>query len=95
MKYILLTYSILLLSVGNPLLLHVHHEHEHSHENSSHTESYECIECISINNNFQFIISDINIQISNIEYYNFVPKKISLLLKTKYSSDHSRAPPIS
>ena len=75
MKNLLIIYNVIFLLAGNVLLSNIHYIHDHSHEH----ETYECQECIIIENinnyilDYQEIIfsnNDINLFVS--EYYNFI-----------------------
>mgnify|MGYP001334307038 CR=1 FL=1 len=93
MKKIFIIYNIIFLFFGNGLLSQINHHHHH-HHNDHTVEFHECDECLSINNDENFIDYPKNTFLKeNINQYVLpVFNTISFNSKRKYQS---RAPPIS
>tara|TARA_Y100001968_G_scaffold333529_1_gene396965 strand:- start:29224 stop:29532 length:309 start_codon:yes stop_codon:yes gene_type:complete len=94
MKKIFIIYNIIFLFFGNGLLSQINHHHHHHHHNDHTVEFHECDECLSINNDENFIDYPKNTFLKeNINQYVLpVFNTISFNSKRKYQS---RAPPIS
>jgi len=93
MKNLLIIYNVIFLLAGNVLLSNIHYIHAHSH--SHEHETYECQECIIIENINNYILdyqeiffSNNNINLFVSEYYSFIEFNIE-------QTYLSRAPPIS
>ena len=92
-KKTILSFSILFLFVGNILFSNIHHFHNHNHNHS--IEYHECEECISIENNHNYIQASTDINLSNRDIIEVLS---SIVLVIKFNSQYifsSRAPPIS
>jgi len=93
MKNLLIIYNVIFLLAGNVLLSNIHHIHDHSH--SHEHETYECEECIIIENNNNYVL--------DYQEVNFLNNNINLFVSEYYSSIEfdieqtylSRSPPIS
>ena len=95
MKNLLIIYNVIFLLAGNVLLSNIHYIHDHNHGHSHEHETYECQECIIIENINNYILDyqEINFSNNNInlfvsEYYSFIEFNIE-------QTYLSRAPPIS
>ena len=95
MKNLLIIYNVIFLLVGNVLLSNIHYIHDHNHDHSHEHETYECQECIIIENINNYILdyqeiffSNNNINLFVSEYYSFIEFNIE-------QTYLSRAPPIS
>jgi len=94
MKNLLIIYNVIFLLAGNVLLSNIHYIHAHSHSHEHEHETYECQECI--------IIENINNYILDYQEINFSNNNINLFVSEYYSSVEfnieqtylSRAPPI-
>ena len=91
MKKIFIIYNIIFLFFGNGLLSQINHHHHHHHHDHT-VEFHECDECLSINNDENFIDYPKNTFLKeNINQYVLpVFNTISFNSKRKYQS---RAPP--
>ena len=92
MKKILIIYNVIFLLAGNVLFSNIHamHHHNHYHEN----EIIDCVECIIVDNNTNYIsdFQDLNFSKKYITEFRF---QYSIIVKSSYYSSHnSRAPPI-
>ena len=95
MKNLLIIYNVIFLLAGNVLLSNIHYIHDHNHDHSHEHETYECQECIIIENinNYVLDYQEVNFSNNNInlfvsEYYSFIEFNIE-------QTYLSRAPPIS
>ena len=95
MKNLLIIYNVIFLLAGNVLLSNIHYIHDHNHNHSHEHETYECQECIIIENINNYILdyqeiffSNNNINLFVSEYYSFIEFNIE-------QTYLSRAPPIS
>ena len=95
MKNLLIIYNVIFLLAGNVLLSNIHYIHAHSHSHEHEHETYECQECIIIENINNYILdyqeiffSNNNINLFVSEYYSFIEFNIE-------QTYLSRAPPIS
>ena len=93
-KNLLIFYNVVFLFGGNILLTNIHYHHNHSHTYESHV-SYECSECVTINNNSDSILDFHDLNFSNNNTTQF---KIQYIAYTEFNLIricNSRAPPIS
>ena len=92
MKKLFIIYNLIFLFFGSDLLSQINHHHHHHHDHA--IEYHECDECLSINNDENFINYPANTFFEeNINHYVLpVFNTIGFNFRRKYQS---RAPPIS
>ena len=90
MKTLIIIFNILFLSFGNVLISNHHHLEEHSHH-----EENECVECVTIKNNDNYISNYFSLDV-----FVFNSNQLQIIDFTTIDIDsnkryNSRAPPIS
>ena len=93
MKNLLIIYNVIFLLAGNVLLSNIHHIHDHSHSHGH--ETYECEECIIIENNNNYVLDYQEVNFSNNNINLFVSEYYSSIEFDIEQTYLSRAPPIS
>ena len=93
MKKLLIIYNIIFLLAGNVLLSNIHYMHDHSH--SHEHETYECQECIIIENSNNYVLDYQKVNFSNNDISLFVSEYYSSIEFDIEQTYLSRAPPIS
>jgi len=92
MKQLLITFNVIFLLFGNIFFLNIHstHDHDHHHE---HVEQ-ECLECLNIENNSNYIVESHKLDFSN----NIVSElELQYLIIDVFSISrkyNSRSPPV-
>ena len=97
MKNSIIIFNIAFLLFGNLVFSNIHYFHHHGHDhNHNHTFEYnECIDCITFDNNENYILDSDQIKLSNNIINEFL---LNLIVSPKLSLSKtylSRAPPIS
>ena len=91
MKNLFLIYNILFLLAGNVLFSITHHHHHHPDEH----ETYECEQCILLDNSNSYISDFQEVNFSNSNSNKFIIKQIVVISLDKNKEYLSRAPPTS
>ena len=91
MKNLFLIYNILFLLVGNVLFSSTHFLHHHPDEH----ETYECEQCILLDNSSNYISDFQEVNFSNSNSNKFIIKQIAVISLDKNKEYLSRAPPTS
>ena len=94
MKNLLIIYNVIFLLTGNVLLSNIHYMHDHNHDHSHEHETYECQECIIIENINNYILDYQEINFSNNDINLFVSEYYSFIEFNIEQTYLSRAPPI-
>ena len=92
MKNLLIIFNVIFLFAGNVLLSNIHH-HEHHHEHKH--ETYECHECIVIENSNNYVADFQEVNLSNNNINLFVSDFFSIIEFDVTRKYLARAPPIS
>ena len=91
MKNLFLIYNVLFLLVGNVLFSSTHLLHHHPDEH----ETYECEQCILLDNSSNYILDFQEANFSNCNSNKFIVKQIVAISLDKNKEYLSRAPPAS
>lgn len=98
MKNSIIIFNIAFLLFGNLLFPNIHFFHHHDHDNHSndHTFEYnECIDCITFDENNNYVLNNIEFNSSNRNSNEAILNPIITIESNIYKKYHSRAPPIS
>lgn len=93
MKNLIIIFNITFLLFGNLIFPNVHYFHNHDH---NHTFEYEeCIDCITFDNNSNYVLDNNEVNFSNNNSNEYLLNPIIAIVLNTNQKYHSRAPPIS